>query len=147
MAAPSGFSFIRHPPAGVFCAAVFGARRLRCAVQTPFLGHFAGGPPLSCFLPFSLVCPRSGLFARPCSLPRCLVWRLGSEFFQHRSNHAETGALRGDKKCVRKCWRTREEAFQQRAANQSEIAACVGAMLALLRVRLFATRHRCLCFH
>lgn len=74
------------PAGGVFCAAVFGARRLRCAVQTPFLGHFAGGPPLSCFLSFSLVCLRSALFARPRSLPRCLVWRLGSEFFQHRSN-------------------------------------------------------------
>lgn len=124
------------PAGGVFCAAVFGARRLRCAVQTPFLGHFAGGPPLSCFLSFSLVCLRSALFARPRSLPRCLVWRLGSEFFS-ASFERTTQRLApnvGTKKCIRKCWRKREEAFQRRAANQSEIAACACTMLALLRV-------------
>lgn len=82
MAAPSGFSFIRRsPPAGLFCAAVFGARRLRCAVQTalpPVLGHFAAGPPFSCFLSFSLLCLRSALFTRS---PVALSGDRGASFF------------------------------------------------------------------
>lgn len=67
------------------------------------------------------------------TLPRCLVWRPGSELFQLRSK--TTGARLGTKKKkYAQVGRTRDEAFQQHAGNHSEVAACACTTLALLRI-------------